>query len=141
MLCWINDITLTETQNSYFSSPDCSELCSKFHSGSSCSFNRYLLYQGVLKDEGHSVISIHGNKSQRMRENALNQFRNGDKNVLVATEVAARGLDIPNISHVINFDMPDTIENYVHRIGRTGKFFVLYDWDILINYQVSSHIK
>ena len=55
-----------------------------------------------------------------MRENALNQFRNGDKNVLVATEVAARGLDIPNICHVINFDMPDTIENYVHRIGRTG---------------------
>ena len=78
-----------------------------------------------MKDEGHSVISIHGNKSQRMRENALNQFRNGDKNVLVATEVAARGLDIPNISHVVNFDMPDTIENYVHRIGRTGNRLVL----------------
>ncbi|KAL5246642.1 hypothetical protein ACHWQZ_G018753 [Mnemiopsis leidyi] len=95
--------------------------------------------QGVLKDEGHSVISIHGNKSQRMRENALNQFRNGDKNVLVATEVAARGLDIPNISHVVNFDMPDTIENYVHRIGRTGRmgnpgratsFFCESDWHI-----------
>ena len=61
-----------------------------------------------------------------MRENALNQFRNGDKNVLVATEVAARGLDIPNISHVVNFDMPDTIENYVHRIGRTGQCNVSY---------------
>lgn len=95
--------------------------------------------QAVLMDEGFSVICIHGSKSQRMRENALNQFRNGDRNVLVATEVAARGLDIPHISHVINFDMPDTIDNYVHRIGRTGRmgnpgkstsFFSDSDWHI-----------
>jgi len=95
--------------------------------------------QAVLKDQGFSAISIHGNKSQRMRENALSQFRNGEKNILVATEVAARGLDIPNISHVINFDMPDNVENYVHRIGRTGRmgnpgvatsFFCESDWHI-----------
>jgi len=95
--------------------------------------------QAVLKDEGFSAISIHGNKSQRMRENALGQFRNGEKNILVATEVAARGLDIPNIAHVINYDMPDTIDNYVHRIGRTGRmgnpgkatsFFCESDWHI-----------
>jgi ATP-dependent RNA helicase DDX3X len=64
-----------------------------------------------------SVASIHGNRSQREREHALWLFRSKQCSVLVATDVAARGLDIPNVAHVINFDMPGTIDSYVHRIG------------------------
>lgn len=71
--------------------------------------------------EGFPATSIHGDKSQREREDALRAFRNGDKPILVATAVAARGLDIPNVRHVINFDLPSDIEEYVHRIGRTGR--------------------
>lgn len=67
------------------------------------------------------AAAIHGNKSQSQRERALNSFKRGDVNVLVATDVAARGLDIPNVSHVINFDPPKAYEDYVHRIGRTGR--------------------
>ena len=65
--------------------------------------------------------AIHGNKSQSQRERALKQFKNGDVNILVATDVAARGLDIPDVTHVINFDPPKVYEDYVHRIGRTGR--------------------
>ncbi len=65
--------------------------------------------------------TIHGNKSQSQRERALKQFKNGDVNILVATDVAARGLDIPDVTHVINFDPPKVYEDYVHRIGRTGR--------------------
>lgn len=65
--------------------------------------------------------AIHGNKSQSQRERALRQFKNGDVNILVATDVAARGLDIPDVTHVINFDPPKVYEDYVHRIGRTGR--------------------
>ncbi|MFV0485538.1 MAG: DEAD/DEAH box helicase [Candidatus Saccharimonadales bacterium] len=66
-------------------------------------------------------VAIHGNKSQSQRQNALRQFATGKARVMVATDVAARGLDIPNVSHVINFDQPATYEDYVHRIGRTGR--------------------
>jgi superfamily II DNA/RNA helicase len=66
-------------------------------------------------------VAIHGNKSQSRRQNALNMFRDGKARVMVATDVAARGLDIPNVSHVINFDQPATYEDYIHRIGRTGR--------------------
>ena len=65
--------------------------------------------------------AIHGNKSQGQRQRALNDFKSNRVRVLVATDVAARGLDIPNVSHVINFDQPATYEDYVHRIGRTGR--------------------
>ncbi|MBM3209847.1 DEAD/DEAH box helicase [Candidatus Saccharibacteria bacterium] len=65
--------------------------------------------------------AIHGNKSQSQRERALRNFKNKKVKVLVATDVAARGLDIPNVSHVINFDTPQTYDDYVHRIGRTGR--------------------
>ncbi|NXJ05828.1 DDX4 helicase, partial [Odontophorus gujanensis] len=65
--------------------------------------------------------SIHGNREQREREIALHDFRSGKCEILVATSVAARGLDIENVQQVINFDLPDTIEDYVHRIGRTGR--------------------
>lgn len=65
--------------------------------------------------------AIHGNKSQNSRQNALNNFKNGNLNVLVATDIAARGIDIDELSHVFNFDLPNVPETYVHRIGRTGR--------------------
>jgi ATP-dependent RNA helicase RhlE len=65
--------------------------------------------------------AIHGNKSQNARERALDQFRDGTANVLVATDIAARGIDVPEITHVINFDLPNIPESYVHRIGRTAR--------------------
>lgn len=74
-----------------------------------------------LTAEGLPSVAIHGNKSQSQRERALRQFKNHEVNVMVATDVAARGLDIPSVSHVINFDPPRVYEDYVHRIGRTGR--------------------
>jgi len=74
-----------------------------------------------LHHEGYPVASIHGDRSQKEREEALRTFRSGRTPILVATAVAARGLDIPNVKHVINFDLPSDIEEYVHRIGRTGR--------------------
>ncbi|HET6622416.1 MAG TPA: DEAD/DEAH box helicase [Candidatus Saccharimonadales bacterium] len=68
-----------------------------------------------------SAEAIHGNKSQSQRQRALKAFKSSKVKVLVATDVAARGLDIPNVSHVINFDQPNTYDDYVHRIGRTGR--------------------
>ncbi|KAH0485583.1 MAG: hypothetical protein KVP17_000811 [Porospora cf. gigantea B] len=67
------------------------------------------------------AVSIHGDKNQREREAALEYFRNGAYPVMVATDVAARGLDISNVNHVVNCDLPNNIEDYVHRIGRTGR--------------------
>jgi ATP-dependent RNA helicase RhlE len=75
----------------------------------------------ALKATGISSESIHGNKTQVARQKALSDFKHGRARVLVATDVAARGLDISDISHVINFDLPATYEDYVHRIGRTGR--------------------
>ncbi|NXU20371.1 DDX4 helicase, partial [Pardalotus punctatus] len=74
-----------------------------------------------LCQENIPAISIHGDRGQREREIALQDFRSGKCPVLVATSVAARGLDIEGVQHVINFDLPSTIEEYVHRIGRTGR--------------------
>jgi ATP-dependent RNA helicase DDX3X len=74
-----------------------------------------------LEREGYPVTSIHGDRSQREREDALASFKSGRTPILVATAVAARGLDIPNVKHVINFDLPTDVEEYVHRIGRTGR--------------------
>lgn len=67
------------------------------------------------------VVSIHGGKDQEERLTAIQEFNSGKKDVLIATDVASKGLDFPDIRHVINYDMPDDIENYVHRIGRTGR--------------------
>lgn len=75
----------------------------------------------TLFEEGFSCTSIHGDRSQREREEALNNFKTGKKPILIATDVASRGLDIPNVLHVINYDMPNNIESYIHRIGRTGR--------------------
>ncbi|MEI6494835.1 MAG: DEAD/DEAH box helicase [bacterium] len=74
-----------------------------------------------LADRGFKVESIHGDKNQGQRQRALNSFKNETVNVLVATDVAARGLDIPDVSHVINYELPATYEDYIHRIGRTGR--------------------
>ena len=64
---------------------------------------------------------IHGNKAQNARQRALNAFRNGQVRVLVATDIVARGIDVPGVTHIINYDLPDEPEAYVHRIGRTGR--------------------
>ncbi|CAH9081206.1 unnamed protein product [Cuscuta europaea] len=77
--------------------------------------HEYLLLKGV------EAVSIHGGKDQEEREYAISSFKAGKKDVLVATDVASKGLDFPDIQHVINYDMPAEIENYVHRIGRTGR--------------------
>ncbi|MBF0448414.1 MAG: DEAD/DEAH box helicase [Magnetococcales bacterium] len=74
-----------------------------------------------LEKAGIKSSAIHGNKSQGAREKALLQFRKGQVRVLVATDIAARGIDVSDISHVINFDLPNEPENYVHRIGRTAR--------------------
>jgi len=74
-----------------------------------------------LSGEGLPTTSIHGDRLQREREEALYDFRVGTMPILVATAVAARGLDIPGVAHVINYDMPDDVDEYVHRIGRTGR--------------------
>ena len=94
-------------------------------------FNKVLIFgrtkHGVeklsqtLAARGFKAESIHGDKNQSKRQRALQSFKSNQVNVLVATDVAARGLDIPAVSHVINYDLPDSYEDYVHRIGRTGR--------------------
>ena len=75
----------------------------------------------VLIQKGLKAESIHGNKNHAKRQSALNMFRSNRVQILVATDVAARGLDIADISHVINYDLPATFDDYIHRIGRTGR--------------------
>ncbi|MCX6712323.1 MAG: DEAD/DEAH box helicase [Candidatus Vogelbacteria bacterium] len=75
----------------------------------------------LLTDKGLKAESIHGNKNHTQRQRALSQFKENRSQILVATDVAARGLDIPNVSHVINYELPATYEDYIHRIGRTGR--------------------
>ena len=77
--------------------------------------HEYLMIKGV------EAVAIHGGKDQEEREYAISEFKAGRKDVLIGTDVASKGLDLPDIQHVINFDMPKEIENYVHRIGRTGR--------------------
>lgn len=79
------------------------------------SIHEYLLLKGV------EAVAIHGGKDQEERLKAVEAFRKGEKDILVATDVASKGLDFPDIQHVINYDMPGDIEDYVHRIGRTGR--------------------
>ncbi|RZC59506.1 hypothetical protein C5167_006803 [Papaver somniferum] len=92
-----------------------------------------------LDKNGYRVTALHGGKSQEQREISLEGFRNKRFNVLVATDVAGRGIDIPDVAHVINYDMPGNIEMYTHRIGRTGRagktgvattFLTLHDTDV-----------
>ena len=74
-----------------------------------------------LARRGHSVAALHGNRTQGQRERALSDLRRGRVQVLVATDIASRGIDVDDISHVVNYDVPHTPEDYVHRIGRTGR--------------------
>lgn len=74
-----------------------------------------------LNRRGHKTDVLHGNKTQNQRNRVVSNFRKSRFDILVATDVAARGIDIPNISHIINFDEPDTYSDYIHRIGRTGR--------------------
>ena len=74
-----------------------------------------------LEKAGFLVTTIHGNRSQRQRESAMKAFRSGRVNVLVATDVAARGIDVDDITHIVNFELPNVPESYVHRIGRTAR--------------------
>ena len=74
-----------------------------------------------LEKKGYNAIALQGNMSQNQRQRAIDGFRNGKFDILAATDIAARGIDVAGISHVINFDMPDTVDAYTHRIGRTGR--------------------
>ena len=74
-----------------------------------------------IQRAGHKVTSLHSNRTQGQRQAALKGFRSGHHQIMVATDIAARGLDVESISHVINYDMPDTADAYIHRIGRTGR--------------------
>lgn len=76
--------------------------------------------EGMLRSKGYTVGGLHGDMSQSARMEALQNFKSGTTGLLVATDVAARGLDIPNVAAVINYSFPLTIEDYIHRIGRTG---------------------
>lgn len=77
----------------------------------------------AMERVGISAITIHGDKEQDDRSEAMKQFKSGEANILIATDVSARGIDIPNVNFVINYDLPDVTENYVHRVGRTGRGF------------------
>lgn len=78
------------------------------------------LMKGLVAD-GYNATSIHGNKTQGQRDRAIRAFKNGEVTILVATDVAARGIDIPGVEYVINYDVPEVPDNYVHRIGRTAR--------------------
>lgn len=75
----------------------------------------------ILEKKGFHVAAIHGNKNQNQRQRAINQFKSHEIQILLATDIASRGLDIPGVTHVINYDLPESYEDYVHRIGRTGR--------------------
>ncbi len=77
--------------------------------------------EASLTKRGFKAVAIHGNKSQGQRLRALKMLKNNEVQILLATDVASRGLDIEDISHVINYDVPQTYDDYVHRIGRTGR--------------------
>src|SRR3989454_3874265 len=94
----------------------------------------------LLKRNNHAVAVLHSNRTQREREQALRGFRDGRYEVLVATDIAARGLDIANVSHVVNYDVPQHPEDYVHRIGRTGRAEASGDAFTLMVAEDSSHV-
>ena len=91
-----------------------------------------------LEKAGYRATSLQGNLSQNMRQAALDGFREGSYQILVATDIAARGIDVLSISHVINYDMPDTVDAYTHRIGRTGRAEKTGDAFSLITREITS---
>jgi ATP-dependent RNA helicase RhlE len=94
----------------------------------------------LLKQNNHAVAVLHSNRTQREREQALRGFRDGRYEVLVATDIAARGLDILDVSHVVNFDVPQHPEDYVHRIGRTGRAEATGDAFTIMVAEDASHV-
>src|SRR5579862_1116114 len=94
----------------------------------------------LLKRSNHAVAVLHSNRTQREREQALRGFRDGRFEVLVATDIAARGLDIADVSHVINYDVPQHPEDYIHRIGRTGRAEATGDAFTLMVAEDSKHV-
>lgn len=103
------------------------ELLKRYHDGSN-KVIVFVLYkkeasrvENMLRNNGLNAIGIHSDKSQDQRNKALHAFKTGKSPILVATDVAARGLDVPDVEYVINYSFPLTIEDYVHRIGRTGR--------------------
>jgi superfamily II DNA/RNA helicase len=103
---------------------------------------------GKLAKQGYSSTSLQGNLTQAQRQKAMNGFKSGKYKILVATDIAARGIDVSDVSHVINFDMPSTPETYIHRIGRTGRaerngeaFTLFSDEEILLVKAIGRTIK
>ncbi|MBV6517814.1 MAG: RNA helicase [Candidatus Brocadia sp.] len=94
-----------------------------------------------LKNAGHGATSLQGNLSQNQRQAALDGFRDGSFKILVATDIAARGIDVSRISHVINYDIPDTAEAYTHRIGRTGRAAKTGDAFTLVTREDASMVR
>ncbi|HPC60245.1 MAG TPA: DEAD/DEAH box helicase [Verrucomicrobiota bacterium] len=95
----------------------------------------------LLKRNNHAVAVLHSNRTQREREQALRGFRDGRYEVLVATDIAARGLDIADVSHVINYDVPQHPEDYIHRIGRTGRMEASGDAFTLMVAEDARHVQ
>jgi ATP-dependent RNA helicase RhlE len=95
---------------------------------------------GLLKRNNHAVAVLHSNRTQKEREQALQGFRSGRFEVLVATDIAARGLDIADVSHVINYDVPQHPEDYIHRIGRTGRAEHTGDAFTIMTAEDGSHV-
>jgi len=94
-----------------------------------------------LKEAGHSVAVLHGNRSQGQRTAALKGFKDGQYEVMVATDIAARGIDVAGVSHVINYDIPMTPDDYVHRIGRTGRAAAVGDAFTLATPQEANDVR
>jgi ATP-dependent RNA helicase RhlE len=94
----------------------------------------------TLKRNNHAVAVLHSNRTQREREQALHGFREGRFEVLVATDIAARGLDIADVSHVVNYDVPQHPEDYIHRIGRTGRAEASGDAFTIMTAEDTSHV-
>jgi ATP-dependent RNA helicase RhlE len=94
-----------------------------------------------LRDENHAVAVLHANRSQNQRLEALAGFRSGKYEVMVATDIAARGIDVAGVTHVINFDVPENPEDYVHRIGRTGRAQAVGDAFTLVTPENASDIR
>ncbi len=100
-----------------------------------------------LQERGHDAQAIHGDMTQGHRDRVMNHFRSGDLRILIATNVAARGLDIPAVSHVVNYDMPGNLEEYVHRIGRTARMgrqgtaiTFVSEWDFEVLDMLQAHL-
>jgi ATP-dependent RNA helicase RhlE len=94
-----------------------------------------------LRADQHAVIALHSNRTQRERIEALEGFKSGKYEVMVATDIAARGIDVEDISHVINYDVPQHPEDYVHRIGRTGRALKVGDAFTLVTSEEFDHLR